>query len=448
MARSGSDALFIDWTYPVSERLSLGGATVVVGRAPDCAFQLTHSSVSREHLEIRRQGPIFTFKDLGSTNGTFLNGERLDHSALAAGDVLRVGDCVGVVWQGPSCTRNTRFGDLCDGLLAGAAFAHELYPLRQVSQAKLPILLIGETGTGKECAARAVHQWSGRSGPFCAINCGALPVNLAEAELFGYRRGAFTGSDRSAPGLFRAADKGTLLLDEVGDLPLPVQAMLLRVLEQREVLPLGETTPVPVDVRIVAAGQPSLRGAVQSGAFREDLFARLSGLCVELTPLRRRREDILPLFQHFFARASHGVLPTMKPRFVEALCLHGWPRNVRELRLLTEYTVAVHGQEPKLRASHLPESFPTGYVAEGDGSRVPRFETRHEQDLHRIVAALKESGGNLKAAAASLGISRARAYRVLGGRTVNDVMVDVQPLASGAKLGEAGDQPDDHAHNS
>ena len=405
----------IEWVHPgsIARRTPLDGGNLVMGRVGSAETCLDHPSVSRQHLEIRRQGPILTLRDLKSTNGTYLNGERMSHSALAPGDVLRVGDCIGIAWQGPELIAGTSFGAISEGLLGGATLARALHPARAAAHSTLPVLLLGETGTGKECAARAVHLWSGRSGRFCAINCAALPENLAEAELFGYRRGAFTGSERSSPGLFRAADQGTLLLDEIGDLSPAIQAKLLRVIEQREVLPLGETTPVPLDVRIIAAGQLSLVRAVETGAFREDLFARLSGITVEMTPLRNRREDVLPLFLHYLAPAAGGLVPELKPRLAESLCLYDWPRNVRELKLTAEYLGAIHGQEATLKLCHLPSTFPVATKSTSELQPRMEFGSRQEQDLHRLANALKDTNGNLKAAAASLGMSRARAYRIL-----------------------------------
>lgn len=391
--------------------------------------------MSRRHLELARQGPILVFKDLGSKNGTFLNGNRIDHSALAVGDVLRVGHCVGVVCEFGGDERPApSFAELNPGLQGGATLSSLLEPARRAARSMLPILILGETGSGKECVGRAIHAWSGRKGPFLAINCAALPETLAEAELFGYRRGAFTGSERSSLGLLRAAEGGTLLLDEAGELSLPIQAKLLRVLEQREVVPLGETSPVPVDVRLLTAGQLSLRTAIDRGAFREDLYARIAGMTVETAPLRKRREDLVPLFRGFLEGAKGEQIPPMTPRFVEALCLYDWPRNVRELKLTADWVAAVHGGEAVLRLSHLPECILTAYRQKLASAPSTGFQSRHEQDLHRLTATLKNTGGNLKAAAAALGMSRARAYRLLGGRSVEEVALSADDAAADGSL--------------
>ena len=178
------------------------------------------------------------------------------------------------------------FEEIGPGLWGGGALQAALAPLRQAAASDLPIVLEGETGCGKEVVTRTLHRWSGRSGPLVAVNCAALPEGLAEGELFGYRRGAFTGAERASVGYFRGADAGTLLLDEVSDLPLVLQAKLLRVLEERAVQPLGETRPVPIDVRVVVAGQQPLMEVMRAGRFRADLLARLDGLTVRLPPLR------------------------------------------------------------------------------------------------------------------------------------------------------------------
>ena len=279
---------------------------------------------------------------------------------------------------------------------------------------------------------RSLHQWSGRSGPLVGVNCAALPESLAEGELFGYRRGAFTGADKPSPGFFRSAEGGTLLLDEVTDLPLPLQAKLLRVLEEHEVQPLGEPRPIPIDVRVIVAGQQSLLEASRQGHFRPDLLARLDGLTVHLPPLRSRREDVPPLFSHFLTELGQGCVPSVEIDFVERLCLHDWPFNVRELLLLVRRLMVLHAGESTWKASYLPARI-------GDPS-VPRMATTgaatsqplprpqasavkagpvEPVELPALVTALRASGGNVARAAAMLGISRQRAYRLMEGQAVD-----------------------------
>lgn len=231
-------------------------------------------------------------------------------------------------------------------------------------------MILGETGTGKEGVAHAMHEWSARKGPFVAVNCAALVPTLAEAELFGYRRGAFTGAERASSGFFRAAQGGTLLLDEVTDLPESVQAKLLRALEQREISPLGESVPVRIDVRVLAGTQIPLAKMVEERRFRGDLCARLDGLTIRLPPLRERKQEIPYLFTHFLRLHSGGRPPDVEPRLVEQLCLYDWPFNVRELDLLARRLLVLHGHEELLRRSHLPEQILNRAVTEEKAAAV------------------------------------------------------------------------------
>jgi transcriptional regulator with PAS, ATPase and Fis domain len=246
-----------------------------------------------------------------------------------------------------------------------------------------------------------------------AVNCAAIPEALAEGELFGYRRGAFTGAERANLGHFRAAQHGTLLLDEICDLPLGLQAKLLRVLEQREVQPVGESTPVALDVRVLSAAQESLAQAVAAGHFRADLFARLDGLSVRLPPLRERPAEIPYLFAHLLLDHSGSRPPEVDVRLVERLCLYDWPFNVRELVLLVKRLLVLHGAEPVLKLGHLPERM----LAEVNQDRADPVvkPTPELPELSELVTALRASGGNVAQAAAALGISRQRAYRMMQG---------------------------------
>jgi hypothetical protein len=406
--------LAIVWRFPHASLPAValrweGDGDLVVGRDAGCAVQLGGNDVSRRHAVLRRSTDgAATIVDLGSRNGVRVNGHPVTAAPLAAGDVVRLGAWVGVVTAAP--------GDVVEiapGFWGGEALNGALGPLRQVAAADLPIVLEGETGTGKERVADALHRWSARQGPFIAVNCAALPETLAEAELFGYRRGAFTGADRASPGFFRSADAGTLLLDEVSDLPLGVQAKLLRVLEERKVQPLGEPRPVPIDVRVVVAGQQSLMEAVRAGRFRADLLARLDGLNVRLPPLRQRREDVLPLFSRLLDAAGSGQAPTFDSDLAERMCVYDWPFNVRELVLLAKRLLAVHGPGATLRAEHLPERMT---AAPPDGAARGSPAAAEPVQLPALISALRTVEGNVARAAALLGISRQRAYRLMEGQ--------------------------------
>ena len=396
-----------------------GADELIIGRDDECAVRLTGNDVSRRHAALRRTGDGATLSvvDLESRNGTRVNGRAVPSARLRANDVLRIGGCVLLVVDSTAA-----FTDIAPGLAGGGALQEILLPLSRAARSDLPIVLEGETGTGKELVANAVHLWSARSGPLVAVNCAALPEGLAEAELFGYRRGAFTGADRASEGFFRAADGGTLLLDEVTDLPLVVQAKLLRTLEQKEVQPLGESKPIAVDVRVVVAGQQSLSAAVQQQRFRADLLARLNGFAVRLPSLRERREDVLPLLLRFFCALRAAPTPRIEPDFCERLTLHDWPFNVRELLLLARRLAVFHGEESVLRGQHLPPGM-------GDGAREPSapsagpvpdsFDAQggnHPLSLETLLAALRAESGNVTRAAANLGITRQRAYRLMEGQ--------------------------------
>jgi DNA-binding NtrC family response regulator len=425
----GSAEVFLTWLFPRpgGEPVSLSGpgdGEFLIGRDADCAIHLTGKDVSRRHAVIARRGAdrALVIRDLRSRNGVRVNGQEITASPLGAGDIVRLGGWVGVLTATPGA-----FGEIAPGLVGGVALRNAVAPLVRAAASELSIVIEGETGTGKEVVSRAVHSWSGRGGPLIAVNCAALPEALAEGELFGYRRGAFTGADRASPGFFRSAEGGTLLLDEVSDLPLSLQAKLLRVLEERQVQPLGETRPVPIDVRIIVAGQRSLMESARTGGFRADLLARLDGLTVRLPPLRHRREDIAPLFFHLLRKLGRGPVPAVESDLVERLCVHDWPFNVRELVQLVRRLLVLRDEEPTLSARHLPERIgalaggPPAFaaiapirarVATLPGPTVPT-------DLPALAAALRVSGGNVAQAAAMLGISRQRAYRWMEGQSID-----------------------------
>ena len=413
-ANAPAGRLALEWVWPLQRAEPLQGPRLSIGRDEGASLRVEGAGVSRLHAELYRQGPLYVVRDLGSTNGTWLGGRRIEHAPVSPGGVLRVGEWVGVFsLRGDDATE---FGELAPGMFGGAALAQLLAPLRRAATSTLPVLLLGETGTGKERFARATHHFSGRTGPFLAVNCAALPEQLAEAELFGYRRGAFTGAERASPGYFRAAHGGTLFLDEMPELSLALQAKLLRVLEDGQVMGLGESTSVGVDVRIVSASQKPLRELVAATQLRQDLAARLNGLELRIPPLAERRADVPRLFSQFLKQQSGGRPPAVEARLIEALCLHDWPENVRELELLTRRLLVVHGHEPSLLRQHLPPEIARLNDDPRTGKRpLPPVQDRREHDLGRLKKELENNGGNMKAAAEALGISRQRVYRLLDG---------------------------------
>jgi transcriptional regulator with AAA-type ATPase domain len=419
--------LGVEWVFPRVQRLDVH-ESVLLGRGDECDCPLGGEQTSRRHARLAWDGPVLVVEDLESRNGTFVNGARVGRSPVTSGDVLRLGEWVGVVV--PLVSPYVPFGALAPNVLGGARLASVLAPLRQVARSGLPVIIEGATGTGKEVVARALHTWSGRSGRLLAVNCAALPESMAEAEFFGYRRGAFTGAERDSPGYFRAARHGTLLLDEFTELPPALQTKLLRVLECGEVVPLGESTPVAVDPRVVVAAQESVAGSVEQGRVREDLYARLNGLTVVLPCLAERREDIVLLFSAFLRDA--GSAQKLDPRFAELISRYHWPLNIREVVLTVQRLVQLHGDKPILKRSHLPETIAAQTVDGPDLADAEDSETARPQRLRRsqqelaeeraqrdrqeteaLRAQLAQCEGSVSQAATVLGISRQRAYRLL-----------------------------------
>lgn len=390
----------------------LAGARITIGRDKEANLCLERPRVSRRHAEFYRQGPIYAVRDLGSTNGTYIDGRLTQHAAVRPGMLLRIGDWLGMVEELEPADAGMHFGELAPGLFGGVRLGRILRVLERVARKDLPLVLVGATGTGKERFACAVHSLSGREGPLHAVNCAALPKELAESELFGHRRGAFTGAERQYEGHLRAAKAGTLFLDEIAELDLSVQAKLLRAIANRAVTPVGETEPLPFSARIIAATQRPLADAVREGRFREDLAARLSGMDVFLPALRERAADVPSLFQRFLREYAGGRPPAVATRVYERLCLHDWPRNVRELELLARRMLAVHEFEPELRVEHLPAELARARSEAPLAEPTPSAD-RNEHDRHRLNQALIRCEGNVTLAAELIGISRQRAYRLM-----------------------------------
>jgi DNA-binding NtrC family response regulator len=277
------------------------------------------------------------------------------------------------------------------------------------------VLIHGESGTGKELVAHALHVASGRPGRFAAINCAALPENLVESELFGFRRGAFSGAIRDHLGMVRSADHGTLLLDEIGDMPLLSQPKLLRTLETRVVFPIGDVHGAPVDVRVVGATHRDLGADVAAGRFRGDLLARLRGATVTIPPLRERREDLYPLVRHFLA-ASGAEGRAVTFRFMLAVVAYAWPYNVRELAAAVKRAVALAPDGP-LDLEHLPAEVATA-ADEPIGRSVPPSSLREalstragRPTARELTELLREHRGNVAAVARVLDKDRTQIHR-------------------------------------
>ena len=299
-----------------------------------------------------------------------------------------------------------------------------LQDLKRVAPSEAPILILGETGTGKELVARHAHQLSGRTGPFMAVNCGAISENLAESELFGHEAGAFTGATSRREGWFEAANKGTLFLDEIGDLPLAMQVKLLRVLQEREVVRIGSRKPVPVNVRLITATNIDLNDAVSAGRFRLDLLYRINIVQMNLPPLRERPGDILPLARHFLTVYSKRLElpePVIGKEAGEALLRHSWVGNIRELENVIHFALLV-ASDYEIRPEHLKLAGASPQIPSQTGAPIsPQENVRRSvhalldagaPDLFEaleqtvVETAFRHSGFNQVRAAAALGISR------------------------------------------
>lgn len=379
--------------------IRLAAGSTVFGRSvgESSGASLDDKRTSRVHavLQCDPRGQLHIV-DAGSHNGTFVNGERVKQAVLVEGDVVRLGDSLLLV----RFLRGRVADSPCSYLVGCSTAAAQLRAtLASVAPSNISVLLLGETGTGKEVAARFLHERSGRVGPLVTVNCSALPEALAESILFGHVRGAFTGAT-AQPGFFRAASRGTLLFDEVGELPLNIQPKLLRVLEERLVYPIGSVTGHPVDARLLFATNRQLLPAVSAGAFRADLYARIAELCIELPPLRMRREDTFLLLQHALA---DGPPVQLAATLAEALLLHDWPFNIRELcKLASELATTgdVDAITDRLRRS-APEPTPPCDVAIEE--RAP--------DREQIVVLLRSHHGNVAAIARKLKCPRKYVYR-------------------------------------
>jgi DNA-binding NtrC family response regulator len=391
----------------------------LLGHSPTCDFRLTDRRVSRRHATLELDGRKLRVNDLGSTNGCFVNGVEVTSAVLRDGDVLRLGETVVAVQLLEAATvvhlaEATSFGRV----VGASAEMRRLYPLcERLAASSVPVIIEGETGTGKEVLAESIHDLGPRAnGPFVVLDCTSLPPSLAEAELFGHEKGAFTGAVGARRGVFEQAHGGTLLIDEIGDLEASLQPKLLRAIERSEVRRIGSERVTRFDVRVLCATRRDLDREVQAGRFRDDLFHRLAVARIELPPLRKRKGDVSLLANHCARELGHGS------RLPEAVLLRWeqdpWTGNVRELR----NAVARHLTLGDLAQVSETENAP----AEASGSKdliealladgvpfarararvISAFEERY------IAALLAAHGGSVRRAAEATGIARRQFQRV------------------------------------
>jgi transcriptional regulator of acetoin/glycerol metabolism len=385
------------------------------GRALD--LRVPGRWISSTHAVLRAVGGAWIVEDAGSRNGTFVNGVRVTNHVLREGDVVETGRVYFRV-RGAPATEGAIVRDVDAGRSEQPFGLQTLLPELEESHAALvrvarggavPILLLGPTGSGKEVIAREVHAQSGRSGPFVAVNCGALPAALVESLLFGHVKGAFSGAARDELGFVRSADGGTLFLDEIGDLPAASQAALLRALQEHEVTPVGATRAVTVDLRVVAATHRPLDALEGGAAFRSDLLARLRGYTHRLPALRHRREDLGGILADVLVRVAGpraGKL-TLTPEAARALLGYAWPLNIRELHQAMASAVAL-AVEDVIDAKHLP---PELFALPTPGAAQPSAPSLDDALRDKLVALLHEHKGNVTAVARAMGKAPAQIHR-------------------------------------
>ena len=422
---------------------------VLVGQSPACDLRLGDRTASRRHAAFELMGDRLRLVDLASTNGTFVQGLAVNDVYLSGGELVRVGSTQIRVDLLSRTDRTelpsaTRFGKI----VGASPEMRRLYPLcERLASSSVPVIIEGETGTGKEVLAESLHEMGPRAaGPFVVFDCTAVAPNLVESSLFGHERGSFTGATESRRGVFEEAHGGTLLLDEIGDLDLSLQAKLLRALERSEVQRVGSSRWTRVDVRVLAATRRDLDREIQLGRFRDDLFFRLAVARIELPPLRRRAGDIAVLSQHFWRRLADKNVP-FPADFGQRLDVYDWPGNVRELynavarrvalgelaQIETARSAAAAGPGSAPDARQISQ-IPPPSAAPGGGPPpsvrgdtieavlaldlpLVRARERVVEDFERryVQRILSQHGGNVTSAAAASGIAR-RYFQLLRAR--------------------------------
>jgi transcriptional regulator with PAS, ATPase and Fis domain len=390
------------------------GKRVTIGTHESCDFGLTDRTVSRFHCEIAIEGGAPLLRDLESRNETLVDGVPVLHARLRDSAVLMLGNTKIQFDLGTDTVELAMSEREAFGAMVGrsAVMRNVFLTLERAAATDSTVLLEGETGTGKELAADGVHRHSARKdGPFIAIDCGAIPPDLIESELFGHERGAFTGATAARKGAFEAAHGGTIFLDELGELALDLQPKLLRVLEQRSVRPIGSTRSIPVDVRVVAATNRNLRAEVNAGRFRPDLYYRLAVVTVRLPPLRERTEDLSLLVERLL-ESARDVAPgerakLLAPTFLSHLASHSWPGNVRELRNYLEQCLVLSELAPLASTPDAP------VVDIGIPLKRAREQWLRAFERRYLEQQLRAHDGNVRSAAEASDIDRIHFYRML-----------------------------------
>lgn len=410
---------------PVAHSLPDRGR-ITVGRSETADIQVPDPLISRVHAAITL-GETLLVRDLGSSNGTIIRGEKIEPNVdtpINVGETIDFGSTVVIVQREvlggqPDRDDSPLSDEQVEGTSDSMRRLHRL--ARRVASSRINVLLLGETGVGKEVMASTLHRMSPRaSSPFLGINCASLTDTLFESELFGYEKGAFTGAVSAKPGLIEAAHTGTFFLDEIGEMPLSAQAKLLRVLELRAVHRVGSIKQTPVDVRFISATHRNLSEDVAAGRFREDLYYRLNGISLVIPPLRERADEVVPLARSFLAEAARdagfGAVPLLSPEAIAWMQSYEWPGNIRELKnainravllstggiVQTEHLAVGNNYSPGRASAAPPAAFATPAVATVASPSPPGGGDERQ----RIIQALADCGGNQTRAAKQLGISR------------------------------------------
>jgi DNA-binding NtrC family response regulator len=401
---------------------------LLIGTHPQCDLVLPDPSVSREHAQLLVVPEGLLFRDLGSTNGSWGAGFRLREALLPRVSEVVVGSTrLSISALDEQLTHELSSENRFGSMIGASPIMRALFSkLERVAQTEATVLLQGESGTGKELAARAIHNASRRAdGPFVVVDCGALPRELIESELFGHERGAFTGASHSRQGAFEQANGGTLFLDEIGELDLDLQPRLLRALESRSVKRVGGNQQRAVDIRVVAATNRDLAERVAGGAFREDLFFRLAVVQLTLPPLRARRDDIPLLVEAFVDELSAGRHPvTISDAMMQRLTARAWPGNARELRNIVERALALGGLESgdsaegganavQSSTDSAPASGPAFVALRTHPYKVARGRLLDAFERDYLTALLEQHEGNLTQSARTAQIDRVYLLRLL-----------------------------------
>jgi two-component system response regulator AtoC len=397
---------------------ALDKAEIRIGRERTCEIVIDDSIFSRQHA-VLRVGKALTIEDLGSTNGVVLNGQRLAKNVaapLAIGDAFHIGPYAFLIAAGDATQTSSSRLSGSDRLRVEDP-TMEGVPgfVREVARSSTSVLILGETGVGKDVLAETLHVLSGRKGEVARVNCAALAEPLIESELFGHEKGAFTGAATTKIGLLESAQGGTVFLDEIGELPLATQAKLLRAIESREVLRLGSIRPISIDVRFLAATNRDLPAEVAAKRFRHDLYFRLDGITLTIPPLRERGHRIAGLAARFLEQACVAARRPLRPLAIETLEVleaHDWPGNVRELKAVIDRALLL-SRDGAIGVRHL------AFSPRVDDSRDEPVETAEADDPFlatlspaqlaeraQYVDALEKSAGNQTRAAKLLGVSR------------------------------------------